>query len=252
MTLNIYEGGLFFDNILQLLKEVKPDLAYFQEVHNGTDLSYPQNLRSMQGLEIAFPGYHSFFAPELLVHYPDQEHNVDIGNAIFSRYPISQLETVFLNGEYGVYPAVSPTHDYSYYPQNMQTCTVHLPHTSITACNLHGIWELSGGDTPERLSMSDTIIKTLEGRKQVIMAGDFNVKPDTQTIQSLEKHYGNVFKDTLTTTFNVVHKDLERFPGYATAVVDMVFISPGISVHKAYVPDGDVSDHLPLVCELGI
>ncbi len=72
----------------------------------------------------------------------------------------------------------------------------------------------------------------------------------TQTIRNIEKHLNNVFKDELSTTFNVKHKDLTRFPGYATAVVDMVFVSSDLQVQSKKCPAVDVSDHLPLVCDL--
>jgi endonuclease/exonuclease/phosphatase family metal-dependent hydrolase len=56
-----------------------------------------------------------------------------------------------------------------------------------------------------------------------------------------------VFGEELKTTFNMKHKDN---PGYATAAVDMMFISPDIKVSEKACPEVDVSDHLPLVVQL--
>lgn len=40
--------------------------------------------------------------------------------------------------------------------------------------------------------------------------------------------------------------------GYATAVVDMIFVSGDICVTSKSCPKVDISDHLPLVCEFEI
>ena len=41
-------------------------------------------------------------------------------------------------------------------------------------------------------------------------------------------------------------------PGYAAAVVDMIFISKNIEVISHDCPQVDISDHLPLVCKFNI
>jgi endonuclease/exonuclease/phosphatase family metal-dependent hydrolase len=40
--------------------------------------------------------------------------------------------------------------------------------------------------------------------------------------------------------------------GYATAAVDMIFVSSSTKILKKECPDVEVSDHLPLVVELEI
>ena len=41
-------------------------------------------------------------------------------------------------------------------------------------------------------------------------------------------------------------------PGYATAVVDMVFASSRLKILDHQCPDVDISDHLPLVVKIEI
>jgi endonuclease/exonuclease/phosphatase family metal-dependent hydrolase len=41
-------------------------------------------------------------------------------------------------------------------------------------------------------------------------------------------------------------------PGYATAAVDMLFVSPGIKIIDRQCPDVDISDHLPVVATLEV
>ncbi len=250
ISLNLYEGGLLFDNISTFLEEENPDIIALQEVNNGSDPRLPKNLRSMQVLSELLPDYSQFFAPEILVRYP--EGKIDIGNAIFSKFPITKEETVFLNVPYGEYDTVPIGGDFSKHPKNMQCCEVSVGSSVLTVCNLHGIWGLDGTDTEERLTMSQLILEQVKNKQKVILAGDFNVKPNTQTIRSIEKHLKNIFKDELDTTFNLTRKDLGRFPGYASAVVDMIFVSQDLVVTKQSCPTIDVSDHLPLIIEIEI
>ncbi len=114
---------------------------------------------------------------------------------------------------------------------------------------MHGIWGLDGGDTPERLRMSELIVQEISGKTPAVLTGDFNLKPNTQTIQNIEKHMINVFKNEMKSSFNMRHK---TNPGYATAVVDMFFATSDINILSKSVPDDDVSDHLPLLCELEV
>jgi len=100
--------------------------------------------------------------------------------------------------------------------------------------------------------MSRRIVEQVKGVERVVLCGDFNVRPDTETIGMIEDELVNVFAGELETSFNLKRKDLEKYPGYATAVVDMVFVSENIGVVDKKVPGVDVSDHLPLVVELEV
>ena len=117
---------------------------------------------------------------------------------------------------------------------------------------LCGIWGLDGGDNSARFKMSDIIVEQIKDKEKVLLAGDFNLKPNTQTIKNIEKYLTNVFKDELKSSFNLSRKNLEKFPGYATAVVDMLFVSSDIKLLTHSCPQVDVSDHLPLICEFEV
>ena len=97
----------------------------------------------------------------------------------------------------------------------------------------------------------------------MVLAGDFNVSPDTQTISNIEKYLLNIFKDQLKFTFNLkIKKEAIRqrtyiysgddLKGFANAAVDMIFVSPGFKVVDHCQPKVDASDHYPLVAVLEI
>lgn len=123
----------------------------------------------------------------------------------------------------------------------------------VDVYNFQGVWDLDGdNNSPQRARMGQTIVDAVKGKQRVILAGDTNARPTTQAIKNIENHLTNVFKAELTTTFNVAQKDLDKFPGYASSVVDMLFVSPAVTVKDHYCPPVNVSDHLPLVATLGI
>lgn len=252
LNLNLYEGGLLLDAATEFIKNENPDIFCLQEVYNGLDKSQPASFRSIELLTAAFPEYHYFFSPELFSDTPVGK--IDVGNAIFSKLPFTKTETHFFGIPYGEHPQKPTNKDWSKNPKNMQLVEISLDETfgkkTTTICNLHGVWGLDGGDNPARLAMSAVIVDQIKNRPHTLLMGDFNVKPNTQTITAIEQHMTNVFRDELTTSFNLKHKDLQAHPGYATAVVDMFFASPDWEIVAKAVPNVDVSDHLPLVCEV--
>lgn len=250
LNLNLYEGGLLLEAAIAFIKAENPDIFCLQEVYNGLGSSLAPNFRSIELLTAAFPDYHYFFSPELLSVTPVGK--IDVGNAIFSRFPFTRTETHFFGIPYSEHPQKPTTKDWSKNPKNMQLIEFAFNNQIITIANLHGVWGLDGGDNPARLAMSEVIVSQIKNRPHTLLMGDFNVKPNTQTIGAIEKHLVNVFKNELTTSFNLKHKDLATYPGYATAVVDMFFASPDWKIVSKATPNVDVSDHLPLVCEVSL
>lgn len=241
LSLNLFEGGILWENIVTFLHKEQPDILCLQEVIDGS-ADQPTHFQSITRLKKLFPDFYYFFSPELFEVSSKGES--DIGNAIFSRFPISNQQTIFLNGEYQKVDRPDDKSDFSHDPQNMQYCTVVVNDQPLYVFNLHGIWGLDGGDNPERLKMSKKIVDAVKDKSPLVLMGDFNLRPDTQTIRNIEKHLVNVFKDELITSFNMRHK---TNPGYATAVVDMFFATSDLTIVSHCCPDDDVSDHKPLV-----
>lgn len=250
ISLNVYEGGLLFDNIFKFLKQESPDIVVFQEVMDGKDKSLDRNIRTIEELKSFFTDWNFYFAPEFML--VDDGLKVEIGNAIFSKFPIMKSWLNDFGIPYGEFDVNPSNGDFSTHPKNIQCCEVDIKGQIYTVCNLHGIWGLDGGDNPARLKMSDIIVEQIKDKERVLLAGDFNLKPNTQTIKNIEKYLTNVFKDELKSSFNLSRKNLEKFPGYATVVVDMLFVSSDIELLTHSCPQVDVSDHLPLICEFEV
>lgn len=246
LCLNLYRGGLFWENIQKFFLREKPDILCLQEVFNGDD-KQPINFQSISRLRSLFPSYSFYYSPELCEIWPNGRG--DGGNAVFSRFPIIEKSTIFLHRTYQRIVRPKLEDDFSHYPKNMQQVVVDIGGKKLNVFNLHGVWGKDGVDNPERLRTSKIIVKEIKGKVPALLMGDFNMKPDTQSIFNIEEHTTNVFKGDLETSFNMKHK---TNPGYATAVVDMFFTSPDLKIVSKSCPDDDVSDHKPLVAVIEI
>lgn len=248
ITLNLLYGGLFFDNILSFFKKENPDILLLQEVYNGQGSSLPRNYRSIEVLTLQLPEFFYHFAPELLDHR--EEGIFEIGNAIFSRFPIIEDKTIFYDIPYdNQYVEAEKDGDFSKDPCNLQYVKIDHNGVFLNVFNTHGVWGFKGRDNERRFHMSDILVENIQNDENVILGGDFNTNPDTKSMQRLEKYLTNVFKGDLKSTFNMKHK---TNLGYATAVVDMIYIDKKMKILDKRCPDVNVSDHFPLVVTIAV
>lgn len=247
LTLNLFDGGKFFDNILDFFRKENPDILAVQEVYDGQGKDLPRNFRSIQVLREHLPGFHYHFAPEFL--FQTEIANVEIGNAIFSRFPVKSNNVTFVDVSYRRLKREKTQTDFSHEPVNLQHIKILTSGQHLNVFNIHGVWGVNGKDNPRRLKMSQVIVEKIKNLDNIILAGDFNTLPNTETIRNIENHLVNVFKNQLKSTFNMKHKITG---GYSTAVVDMIFTSPSIKIIDQRMPEVNVSDHMPLVCTLEV
>lgn len=250
ISVNVWIGGILFDAILEFLRKQDADIVLLQEVYNGdTRFQTPQQqcltqLKEQLGYE------HASFAPAFYEMVDGKQ--LMQGNAVLSKYPVLQEKIIFYDVPFQERNPDDVT-QYHVTPRNLQHVILDCDGTQLHVYNTQGIWGEHGGDTKRRLEMAKTITAALpQDDVPVILAGDFNVDENTQTIALIEEKLLNVFKGELVSSFNLKHKDIKKDPGYATSVVDLFFVSKSVSVLNHFVAQDDVSDHLPLVCEIAI
>lgn len=248
MCLNLWYGGKLWDPLLRFLNQERPDILAAQEVYDGHNPALPARYQTVERFraELGYP--YVFFSPA----YGDVTPHgvVELGNAIFSRFPMTEERTVFYDVPYkSERDEERERPDFTRTPRNLQHAVFDLKDDSpLHVLNTQGIWGFDAEDNPRRSEMSNTILREIGQHTPVVLCGDFNVGENTETIRKIEQRLTNVFRGKLHTTFNRKHKP-ETFVG---AVVDMIFVSPNISVEKSFVSDADVTDHVPLVCEIRI
>lgn len=242
VCLNLWLGGKLFPQIINFLNQEKPDILVAQEVYNAKIPGREDRFYSTEILKKNCGFSFDFFSPACIDVRP--EGKIENGNVILSKFPITKTKTVFFDVPFGERTDVEGGSDYSMTPRNLQCAEIQFDKKKLNVFNTQGIWGLDGADNERRLKMSETIVNEVGNLENVILAGDFNLKPNTKTIENIGNHLRNVFQNELSTTFNMKQK---TNPGYATAVVDMIFTSNDLKVIDKKCPQVDISDHLPLV-----
>ncbi len=140
-----------------------------------------------------------------------------------------------------------PEEDLANHARNIQYVTVTKEGKPFTVINFHGLWNEKGkGDNEDRILQTENILNftnNLSG--EFVLCGDFNLRPDTKSVQLLEdaglknliKEYG------ITSTRTSHYTKSEKFADYA-------FITPGLVVKDFRVLPDEVSDHAPLYIEI--
>ena len=168
------------------------------------------------------------------------------GLATFVRSPLAPVSVTetFVHK----FKEFEPGEEEALHARNIQITSYERP-AKFSVVNFHGLWNGQGkGDSPDRLEQSRKIVdalKTLEG--EVILCGDFNLNPDTESIATIEaaglrnlvKEYG------VTSTRTSLYPKPGRFADY-------IFVSDGVRVNDFRVLPDEVSDHAPLLLEFEV
>lgn len=251
VTLNTWGGRAGKNGLLAFFEKYKEEVDIFclQEIwsaaYNHLD-GHKAGGKEIDHSEIMVNGFQeisallSEFTPHFRPHHGDH-----YGLLILVKKGI-QVE---IEGEIFVhkYKGYVPDGDVGNHARNVQFVTMRFNGAPLTVANFHGLWNGQGkGDSEDRLNQSNKIkefIKTREGN--VVLCGDFNLRPDTQSIQIIESTgLKNLIKENgITNTRTSHYTKSEKFADY-------VFISPSLTVKDFKVLPDEVSDHAPLMLEI--
>lgn len=248
LTFNILHGGVYWDNLISFIREIEPDIMSLQEVFDSKNQQLEKRFRTIDEFKKEFPQYpFVVFEPTVV----DRISRAPWGNAIFSKFPITQHANYFFNGELEEYDLVIHDPDPSSVTEGILEAQIDILGKNVYVYSWHGVWDRHGNDTPARDEMLKILTKAVKGKSPIILAGDTNLSPNTRFVKVLteELNIQSVFGNSLVSTFNMRHK---KDPGYAIAAVDMVFVSPEFQIVKKELLTPDASDHYPLTVTLEV
>jgi endonuclease/exonuclease/phosphatase family metal-dependent hydrolase len=240
IQLNAWGGRI--DSILRgFLKEETPDIFCGQEI-----ISYPQGdsllfLTAEEMTEAAGTKYSAFGATASI---PYMQGNAEFGNIIASKVPINRSEVVFTNLEF---VKDFNFEDYDYNIRNFVHAVIEVNSKKLNILTHHGhhVRDHKNGteETDRQMNTILEYIKQLDG--PVILTGDFNLQPESSSLQGLNSLLVNLSdKYKLKTTRNELTSKSE--------VCDYIFASNDIVVKDFYAHKKVVSDHQALVLEFEV
>ena len=251
ITLNTWGGRAGKEGLLSFFNKHKDDIDIFclQEMwsapyehlegENAGALAIRHKdimVRGVHEVRELLSGHHTYFHP----HHMD---NYGLAMLVRTELPIHKEGEVFVHQHKGFIP----TGDIGHHARNIQYITTEVGGKIITVINFHGLWNGQGKtDSEDRIRQSQRIIdsiRTLPG--EVIICGDFNLLPNTESIRMFED-FGlrNLIKEFgITSTRTTHYTKADKFADY-------IFVSKGISVTDFRVLPDEVSDHAPLLLEI--
>ncbi len=234
ITLNIW-GGHVNGPLLDFIREHKEiDIFCLQEVYLNAEGKVSTDDRLVH-LDIfgdigkQLPEHKGFFRPVV---------NNTYGVGIYVKNTLTVLD----EGAFEVYDnpyfsGMGPDHG-----RILQWINVQLDDARYSIMNFHGLWNGKGkADAPERLLQSQKIKEFMDALNMPkVLAGDFNLRPDTTSLEILEENMHNhVRLHNIQSTRSRYYPKDEKFADY-------ILTSPDITVRHFEVMERDVSDHYPL------
>jgi endonuclease/exonuclease/phosphatase family metal-dependent hydrolase len=238
MSLNIW-GGLMKKPLLELMRKNKDiDIFCLQEVYSCAKKSICTTgelveLDIFEDISKILPNHILFFV-QVLEGY---------GIGMLIKKDLNILDKgEFLIHENSNYTSssnpIGPTHS-----RKLQWVNIKFNNRLYTVINLHGLWNGNGKtDTEARIIQSKNIKKFIdEISGQTILCGDFNLRPDTESIKILDDVMKNLIKIyKVQSTRTRFYKKMEKHADY-------FFISHNIKINHFKVLKDEVSDYAPLL-----
>jgi len=247
VTLNAWGGTLFAPLMDFIQRESKhTDVFCFQEIFSSPEKTENRGRRMnlLEELVLRLPDFDYVFAPTLSGrdHGGPVNFEVAFGNATFVRRNIT-----FTSQTIPVYDGFNPD-SHGNHPRKLLAVSLEQP--SVCVGNIHGLWVPTGkDDTPDRIEQSRRIIDFAASQsKPVVLAGDFNLRPETESIAMLSARFHNLVAiNRVTNTRTRHYQDMEKYRDY---IADYVFVSPELKIRALNVLPDIVSDHRALAVEL--
>ncbi|HRN96921.1 MAG TPA: endonuclease/exonuclease/phosphatase family protein [Candidatus Saccharibacteria bacterium] len=232
---------------LRLAKKVEdmisletPDIICLQEICDAkNELGFITTLTELQQ-DIKYA--HQYYSPVYSFDFMDE--TVGFGSAIIANQAFATKSSTFTSGQYK--NSFTLNND-DYNVRNFQHVTVSHNNEFIHIINHHGYHVPNHKNGNEHTlkacqQIADYIAK-LDG--PIIVAGDFNLTPNSESIEVLNGRLRNLsIEYNLQTTRN----DLTT----KTEVCDYIFVNDKVKVNDFYISDVVASDHQGLVLEFDI
>lgn len=241
LQLNVWAGRLE-SQIASFLQEQQADILCLQEVISrhgkGSGLFI-----SLENIQEQNPELEALaFGPSF--SFPYMRSTARFGNAVLSQFPMIKSEIVFTNMEH------KDDFEWGEDSANMRNFVHAVLDVNDTKCHVithHGFHvpdhKDGNAETLRQMKQLTEYVGELDG--PVIVTGDFNLKPESKSIQILNKILRNL---TLEAGLKTTRTELTN----KTEACDFIFVNDLVKVKKFAALDDIVSDHKALLLEFNI
>ena len=262
MKLISFNIDIFTENskeVADFIKKENPDIVAFQEIIRHFDdtvfLKYQSQKRIHKIIKDKLK--YSFFGPQWITDMNIKNNKIhreyggfiEQGNEILSKFPITSAvnEHYHKNYQYDFDRTKFYEEDH---PRCIQIVKLNINGKTLRILNLHGTYSIDKLDTQRSIKQSEYILEIIARENlPTIIVGDFNLLPQTKSIQMLNKKFRN-----LTTEYNIksTRPYINNKKDTGNNIVDYVFVDDSIKIETFKVTNTDISDHLPLILDFDL
>lgn len=253
LDLNI---GIKLDNtkeVLELIKKENADICTFQEAMNAVDYSCFDIFKSKNDIVELEEYEYNEFAP-LFIAEGITKNNVIVrdfggkaeqGLLIISKHKINEHYNQFYYNDYKY------EYDATYFREkdwcrSIQNTILEVNSKELQIINVHGIWNKDKIGDERTIKQSEFILSKIRDDIPVIVVGDFNLLPNTESIKMLNNKLTNLIdKYSIKSTRPNFDDGLDT----GNIVCDYIFVNDKIKVNDFKVIKTNISDHLPLLLD---
>jgi len=214
------------DQIIRGIAESGADIICLQEVIKRENYNLTEDLASNLKLNYCV----------CLVFHDDRHEappSYELGNAILTKFPITQKKCHSLL-DMSLYKKNSETE-----PRGVSEAEVSVSGKTLKVFSTHLAYSNDFKHSNMRKFQRGNLLKIMPSTG-VILAGDFNCLPDSDTVKEMETHFQNCGHDSIEPTTI----DNRR--------IDYIFVSNDIKVKSFEVLQKEGSDHFPILAELSL
>lgn len=253
VSLNTW-GGRYFDPLIAFIKlHSDADIFCFQEIQDTTSkVKQYVNIRVnlLSEVKQILPNFQVFYFP-VVKSFDDEANLVSFDSTFGSAMLVKKSIKIHSQANYivsgdQIFPFLKK--DFSNLPTPLQYAGFTINGKEFAVFNFHGT-PFPGHklDSANRLLEAQTvqeIMKEESGAK--ILAGDFNLLPEAQSIKIFEAGLKNLIAE-----FHVEKTRSNLSPYFGKSnfqkFADYTFVSVEVNVISFQIPDVQISDHLPMI-----
>ena len=244
------------EQVLNFIKKENADICTFQEAMNAVDESCYDTFKSKNKI-IGLKEYeYNEFSPLFIADGVTKNNVLDIdfggkaeqGSLIISKYKIEEHYNQFYYNEYRYNYDATNFREIDWC-RSIQNAILDIDGKPLQIINIHGIWNKDKIGDERTIKQSEFILSKIRKDIPVIVVGDFNLLPNTESIKLLNNELINLIdKYYIKSTRPYLDDGLDK----GKLVCDYIFINDKVTVNDFKVIESNISDHLPLILDFEI
>ncbi|MCM1052550.1 MAG: hypothetical protein NC483_01045 [Ruminococcus sp.] len=256
LNLNI---GIKIDNnkqVIDLISKEKYDIVTIQEVMRGIDKTVFDKYNNSNTIKLKTNYKYNFFGPLWIANHHEKNGIItkdfggftEQGNEILSCHPFVKSSNCFYYKNYEEFSDVTNLKKDDH-PRAIIDSIININGKELQIICVHGIWNENKTGDDRTINQSKFLLSKVRNDIPCIVAGDFNLLPNTESIQIInEKMINLINKFDIKTTRPTFDDGLDK----GDLVCDYIFINNKVKVNDFKVINSNVSDHLPIILDFDI